>query len=332
MSKKFELNDIESMENTEYARLRNCKSCMKNYSSTDLYFPSKPLSNCNIFSAQVIQEGVAFNNLRMEIEFDETPNESLMKSLKNNNFFDIINFIEIQLGSYMFDKFDCYSLGVILDKNNLSCEQVGNKVIIPIPFDLISGDNVIWLNINGKGDFVYKSITVQANKKYSWSARFLGSFYECDNVTFNDGFYYIYRGLQLQYYVDTTNIYKSFRKNEIVLNNHENKYRLRFDLYCSDIFFLFIKEDGSVVNEKIFDDYKLFFENDVIESTINTNREMGYVWVSFNKRHNISKYDTMTIELKPIYSGSEKISMVVYTFVEDYVFYGEGYTMPRRPA
>lgn len=311
----FNYGIIETMNDEEYAELRNCKKYMKNYLCSDMRFGEYYSPNGgekNRFYIPLIANCV--DNFRLEVVFDETISEILTPA-------DVLKSIDLELQGSAYDMFDKYSLEVALMKNNLVCTQVGNKLTIPLPFDITSGNNVLWLNFFNKPNFHERSLIVCFNRKYKFTANIIGCFYSCEDVTFDNKKKYDLTKILFgsDKTLDFLNIFESHQFN--IAQSNGDRYKMFFNLCCRDLYFLVVRDDGTIVREKMFDNFDLFFDNKIVND-YTKEESSGITFIKFNKSHNMSKYDSFCIKFDK--NIPKNLSLYVYAITGNFILYCYG--------
>lgn len=317
MSNFWDRSRIENMEDNEYAELRNCKKHLEKYFCSDISFGEYESQCCgSVKNWYVPLIGSCVDNFRLEVKFDETDFTDFYEYKPA----DIIKSIDLNIGGIVFDTFDMYSLDIELMKRKLVCERIENKLTIPIPFDITSGNNVLWLNFFHKENYHERNIVVRFNKKNKFSAKIVGSFYGCgDVVDFFD--------IKKEISVDFINIYKARQHNIINFNDCNkddcNKYEIFFEACCKDIYFFIVGDNDEIVREKMFDNFNLYFNDKIVDDYVEE-ESLGITWIKFNKFYNMSKCANMYIELNKNKIENEKFKLCVYAITENFIVYAYG--------
>ena len=186
------------------------------------------------------------NNLNIELEKEEYPNENNNKNIKNE-ILNLLNNININNLNSISEKI----IDLILDIKNteqfkeneiifivIIFDKVYNdKTIISIYFELCKKINSFLLNINKNN----KNNTYQ-NEEYNLINNIVKEFY---------------RKINIRNYLDNINI-----ENEKTIKNIENKFLGLFNFISVLILNKLIKEEAAIIITKLFNEYE-YYENSI---------------------------------------------------------------------
>jgi hypothetical protein len=325
------MNIFEVMTDEEHNELSSCKKYIGKYSVEDVVFPieiTKPNCKTNV---QILKHGKAFNDIRLVVLLD---NINLTSKV---NIWDIIKTVEIDVGGCSFDKLSGYAIDILLKKQNKSFTQFGNEIIIPIPFDIISGERLIFLDLIKHNK---TRIFVEFGQKCIEKSHLIVSYYDYDEVKCHDSLLKYGFCFAVQHLNIFNQIQGPWNEEFVKTNNSDMYIKLNFNYVTSAMFFTITdNETGEIIKDKMFDECILSFDGfETVNSFISlrhksneNNCDNGVYWLSlegvqtYNKNYlnmnkneykkypNLSNVNSITLRLKGVTDFSKKNTLSVYT-------------------
>lgn len=254
---------------------------------------------------------------------------------------DVVKEVEILVGGSTYDKLTGYAIDVLLKKQNKSHTQSHNQIIIPIPFDIISGTKLIFFELINIHEV---RININFGTKCSGTSELIVSYYNYYNFTHHN------KSL-LKYYpnincsstiVSFINVFDQiqYKKESIEKNISFIQTTLDFDHVTSDIFFMFTDDEtGEIINDIVFKECILSFEgyNKSVNSFIllkhkskENNCDNGVYWLSlkgiqkdnqYDTYPNLSTIDDVKLSLNGVTNEFKKYSLLICAISRNFTTY-----------
>lgn len=342
IEKFYDNNIFYTMTDEEYSELRGCKKYIGKYSTRDIIIPIRITKQNERVSVPIDRHTKAFNDIRFVISLDNNSTTKL-------NIWDIIKSIEIVIGGRSYDKLSGYAIDVLLKKQNKSHTQFDNMVIIPIPFDTTSEENLIFFELFGGHDV---RVNIEFGTKCVGKSNLIAKYYDYKNISCPSANLLKYTPQLMNPNINCKfmNIIKQIQlcKESHILSNEllDISQILCFNNVTTDIFFMFIDDEtGDIIKEQMFDDCVLYMgeDNKQINSFISlkhkskeNNCDDGVYWLSldgiqtlnnreYQKYPNLSRVDTTMLCLKGkpklLNKNISKFTILVHAVSLNYVTY-----------
>jgi len=148
---------IQRISKEEFNILHNQKECLPdNYFQEDIELPIDCIKKSSKRSVQLLRNGKAYNNIRliMPIKYDNAD---------DINVDDILQAVEFKSGTKVIDIINGKNLTMLLKMQNLSCTIANGMIIIPLPFDITSENNLF---ICALSQYYEQRINIEFGNKY----------------------------------------------------------------------------------------------------------------------------------------------------------------------
>jgi hypothetical protein len=312
----------------EYNKLSNCKKSIGKHSIEDIAIPIEKTIQGGRVSVKIIRHAKAFNDIRFVISLND--NDLTTKI----NIWDIIKKISIIIGGFEYDKLNGYAIDVLLKRQNKSYTQFGNQIIIPIPFDIISRENLIFLELSHNHDVV---INIDFGVKCVGESYLIAKYYDNDNFIYYNN---IIQSKSIYYSYQYINIINVIQWHDYSIKDNISNICtfLNFNHVTSDIFFIFTDDEtGKIIKNKMFEECILEFEEfdksiisfiSLRHKSNENNCDDGVYWLSlegikrdnkeylktnkYQKYPNLSNFQEMKLYLNDVTKLSSKFSLSIY--------------------
>lgn len=344
LSQVDQTNQIETSDN--YNWLYGCKKYIKNYSAKDeiISVKSYVFPFCK-FSTLIPRHNKALNNLRFVMSLNE--NHDTTTPI---NIWKVIDEIEIMVGGQQYDQLSGYAIDVLLKQKNKSHIQENNEVIIPIPFDIMSDNNLLFLELLEYHDV---RINIKFGQMGGKNAYLIGTYFNYDSFVQRDcdvrevhmpnkiinSLPKFYEGAKFVF-INSYNHIQS-KKYSILGNFKHTSVQIPFNYVTFAIFFMFIDSvTGEIIKEKTFDTCDLRYDGNekICDSYISLKQKSrenncaeGVYWLSLEGTQenneipnlnypNLSKIDNTLLILKTN-TQLPNACLAIYAISQNYATY-----------
>ncbi len=328
----------------EFKLLDGCKQHIEKnkYCKFDTTIPIKEIKRGGKISVELNVNGHAFNEIRLVMNF-ATDNTKLIE------LHELIKYVELLIGGMQHDKLSGYMLEILAKKYNRACVQTKRQIIMPILFDITSGENVVFRELHLRH---YVHIGIEFGKANEMINVIDG------NLIITE--YKYPKRIELPYQLkndkfikpfisdpttrcDFINLFKQVQFLECGCSEFgTSKYKLNFNHPATGIYFMLVHKDtGAVLKNESFPSYSLEINGvevltesfiSVKQKSIENKCPNGVYWISlehlnfnnnFEKYINFSTIYPITLCLDDLYIDTEEYNIHIYAMVYNFAVYAK---------
>lgn len=230
---------VQKLSKCEFETMANPKNqLVSNYGTETIkIYVENDKKNPLKTSTLILNHGKAIGDLRLCLKVET--NENIIIS-------DLIESIELSIGPTTFEKIYGHSIMQLLKMNNMEMTQIENEIVLPLPFGLTTGNNIIFKELLKNNDIRL-------------------------HITFTSKYKIIQKNISCVYYFYENSVKMEEKFNEYYMNfknvNLENRYLHLYNFseisictlknnnianFCvchpiKDLMFYFIDDDNKIV-------------------------------------------------------------------------------------